>query len=223
MFTAAFILGLTGSLHCVGMCGPLALQVGATQKNHVLRNRLLYNGGRIVTYTVLGLLVGMLGNLIEMSGWQGWFSIGVGALVLVVLFFGQIERWLLPRTTAFISTIKRGILHHLNRKNTWSSVLLGVLNGFLPCGLVYAAIVLSLIQNTWMESALVMFVFGLGTVPALLVTVYTAHSLLRKIPVPLQKIQHVFVAGMALIMIWRGISLEGLFSIDQTVLCYPFH
>ncbi len=223
MLTAAFILGFTGSLHCVGMCGPLALQVGASTYSALLRNRLLYNGGRIITYTLLGVLVGIMGNLIEMSGWQGWFSITMGLLVLAILFFRQLERWLLPRTSAAVVALKHGILNHLNRRNTYSSVLMGVLNGLLPCGLVYAAMVLSLVQNSWLESTLVMVVFGLGTVPALLVTVYSAQTLLRKIPLPIQKIQHLFVACLALIMIWRGISIEGLFSIDQTVLCYPLH
>ncbi|QOI96082.1 MAG: sulfite exporter TauE/SafE family protein [Flammeovirgaceae bacterium] len=223
MLTAAFILGFTGSLHCIGMCGPLAVQVQAPNNKKLVLNRALYNTGRVVTYSLLGLMAGLFGHLIELSGWQGWLSIMLGLAVLGVLLFKQVERWVLPKTFMAINFLKQGISKFIRQRSAGSAVLMGVLNGFLPCGLVYAAVVLSLVQTNWINSVMVMLAFGLGTVPAMLVTAWLYTNIIGVIPIPVKKIQLVFVGLMAFIMIWRGVSIEGLFAIDKTVLCYPLH
>lgn len=223
MLTAAFLLGFTGSLHCIGMCGPLAVQVQAANRNSLLFNRILYNVGRVITYSLLGLLAGTFGHIMEVSGWQGWFSILLGVLIFGVLFFDWIEKWIVPRTFSAISALKRGISKFMQSRSASSSILMGILNGVLPCGLVYAAVVLSLVQTGWVDSVLVMTVFGLGTIPALVAAAWSYDVLTRLLPVPVKKIQVYFVGVMAFLLIWRGASIEGLFSIDQTVLCYPLH
>ncbi|MFN3840579.1 MAG: sulfite exporter TauE/SafE family protein [Cyclobacteriaceae bacterium] len=223
MLTAAFLLGFTGSLHCIGMCGPLAVQVQAANKNFLLFNRILYNVGRVLTYSLLGLLAGTFGHIMEVSGWQGWFSILLGVLIFSGLVFNWVEKWIIPGTLSVISALKQGISKFLQSKSAGSSLLMGILNGVLPCGLVYAAIVLSLVQTNWLHSVLVMMVFGLGTVPAMFAVAWSYGILTRLLPVPVKKIQVYFIGVMAFLLVWRGASIEGLFSIDQTMLCYPLH
>ncbi|MCK6616368.1 MAG: sulfite exporter TauE/SafE family protein [Cyclobacteriaceae bacterium] len=223
MLTAAFLLGFTGSLHCIGMCGPLAVQVHAPNKERQLLNRGLYNAGRVISYSLLGLVAGVFGHLIEISGWQGWFSIILGLAVFSVLFFNQVEKWVFPKAFSAINFVKQGISKFMRQRSAGSAVMMGVLNGFLPCGLVYAAVVLSLVQTSWINSILVMLMFGMGTIPAMLIAAWSYTKLVGAIPVPVKRIQFFFAGVMAFIMIWRGVSIEGLFSIDQTVLCYPLH
>jgi sulfite exporter TauE/SafE len=205
------------------MCGPLAFQIRATTGQNLLVNRVLYNTGRISTYGLLGLVAGMFGHVIEISGWQGWLSIILGLVVFSVLIFSQVEKWIIPKTSLAIRALKQGISKVMNQKSAGAALLMGVLNGFLPCGLVYAAVVLSLVQTDWVAGTLVMVLFGLGTVPAMLLAAWSYTKLVVLLPVPVKKIQLLVVGLMAVILIWRGVSIEGLFSIDQTVLCYPLH
>lgn len=223
MLTAAFLLGFTGSFHCVGMCGPLAMQVRASAKQNLLINRILYNIGRILTYCLLGLSAGMVGQVIKISGLQGWLSIILGLLTGSVLVFSRIEKWIVPKTFSAVSTLKQGISKFIQRKSSGAALLMGALNGLLPCGLVYAAVVISLVQADWLNSVLVMVLFGLGTVPAMLLAAWSYTKVVSWLPVSPKKVQLFVVGLMALILIWRGISMEGLFSIDRTPLCYPLH
>jgi hypothetical protein len=223
MLITALVLGFTGSLHCVGMCGPLAIQVQGRAWSGRLLNRVMYNSGRVFTYALLGFVAGMFGQLTKISGWQGWFSIVLGIMVLLFLLFNQVEKWVIPHTLSVLGTLKQGISKLMHRQSAGSALLMGILNGLLPCGLVYAAVVLALVQTGWVNSVAVMLLFGLGTVPAMLLTAWSFEKLYRLLPVPIKKIQLVFVGLMAFILIWRGVSMEGLFSIDQTVLCYPLH
>lgn len=223
MLTAAFLLGFTGSLHCIGMCGPLAVQIQGANKQNLVLNRVLYNAGRVITYGLLGLTAGLFGRLIEMSGWQGWLSIFLGLAVFGALLFNQVEKWVFPKAFSAINFLKQGILKFIRQRSAGSAMMMGLLNGVLPCGLVYAAIVLALMQTSWTYSVLVMLLFGLGTVPAMVLTAWLYKKVIHRVPVPVKKIQLVIVGLMAFIMIWRGVSIEGILGIDQTVLCYPLH
>jgi len=223
MLFTALVLGFTGSLHCVGMCGPLAIQVHGRAWQGKFVNRVMYNSGRILTYGLLGMVAGMFGHLTKISGWQGRFSIALGIMVLLFLLFNQVEKWVIPRTLWLLGTLKQGISKFMHRQSAGGALIMGILNGLLPCGLVYAAVVLALVQTAWVNSVAVMLLFGLGTVPAMLLTAWSYEKLYRLLPVSLKKIQLVFIGLMAFMLIWRGVSIEGLFAIDQTVLCYPLH
>ncbi|HLH54850.1 MAG TPA: sulfite exporter TauE/SafE family protein, partial [Verrucomicrobiae bacterium] len=92
----ALILGLAGSLHCAGMCGPLALALpaGAGSSSGFLAGRLAYNGGRIMTYCALGLMFGLVGHSLVLAGVQRWTSIGLGLLLMAGLFSSrQLAIW----------------------------------------------------------------------------------------------------------------------------------
>ena len=169
-YWAAFTLGLLGSLHCVGMCGPIALAIPLTSKDraNVVVQSLLYQFGRITTYSLLGLIMGAMGWGIVLAGYQKLFTITFGvAIIVIALFSISIERKLLQNH--FINNgfnwVKRKLAKLLSITNRSSAFSIGLLNGILPCGLVYIALAGALIGGQLLGGALYMFLFGLGTIP----------------------------------------------------------
>ncbi len=140
-FGIAFALGLLGSLHCAAMCGPLmlALPVSPSGPVRFVIGRFTYQLGRIATYCLLGLVAGFIGKSILLAGFQRWLSIALG--------LAMIAGWLLSRRAAMstpvirlVATLKAAMSTQLRRRSFQSLALLGLLNGLLPCGLVYVAL-----------------------------------------------------------------------------------
>lgn len=220
MIVSAFIMGLIGSLHCVGMCGPLALQISGAQ-HRLLANRLLYHTGRILTYITLGLLAASVGYAMQWSGWQGMLSIVLGILLLAGLFVVALQRWFIQRSNVWIGNIRRAVSTYMRKRSATASLITGVFNGLLPCGLVYTAMALAMVQNDWQQSMLVMIAFGVATMPALLLFTYTAVNVLRYLPFSFQTMQTVMIAITGIIMIWRGVMLETAQHVSDSVICIP--
>ena len=144
-FLAGIAFGFVGSVHCVGMCGPLAMSLpGAGRARwRFLGERLLYNLGRVVTYTLLGAAFGALGLLVALAGYQQWLSLTIGVvMVLSVLVpwvqrrVGQLEQW----PARFMRRVLAPIKTLYQRGGAVAMLGVGLLNGFLPCGFVYAAL-----------------------------------------------------------------------------------
>jgi sulfite exporter TauE/SafE len=205
MLIAAFILGFFNSLHCLGMCGPLHLAAGihAQQPNAWLM-AITYHGGRLLTYATLGILFGLLGFGLKLAGIQQYLSIISGIIIIIVAITGfkRIETFLY---VPFKQTIG-GILPKLYGKN---GLLLkfgaGIINGLLPCGLVYMALVGSLaMQHAW-QGGLFMIIFGAGTL--------SVFVLLTMLPKPLSNRPSfrmaTLIAGLILgtLLILRGMDL----------------
>lgn len=164
---SALALGLAGSLHCLGMCGPLALALPAPRDAGPGRRalgRLLYNLGRTVTYAVMGLFAGALGHALQLAGVQQTVSIALGLLLLSTLFLRghHLPGWIL-RT--FYLPVQRALGRILKHGSPGGLFRTGLLNGLLPCGLVYAALAAAALQHGPLQGALYMALFGLGTVP----------------------------------------------------------
>ena len=136
----AFILGLVGSLHCAGMCGPLALALPHAARSGIrfVLGRGAYNAGRLITYCAMGLVFGLAGRTLLLAGIQRWVSIGLGALLLVGLLASRKLALWRPITT-LVERVKTRMAGLLRRRSLLSLGLLGLLNGLLPCGLVYVA------------------------------------------------------------------------------------
>ncbi|MCX6921762.1 MAG: sulfite exporter TauE/SafE family protein [Verrucomicrobia bacterium] len=205
----AFLLGLVGSLHCAGMCGPLALALppsGDTAPGYVA-GRISYNLGRMVTYCLLGMLVGLAGWTFLLAGIQRWVSIALGVALLLGLFASRkLVRW---NPVAFVvGQLKSRMAGLLRRRSVASLAVLGLLNGLLPCGLVYAACAAAATTGGILAGAQYMAIFGVGTVPMMLaislsgklVPVSLRLKLVKTIPVCL------FLLGTLLIL--RGMSLN---------------
>jgi uncharacterized protein len=171
-FLQPLILGLLGSFHCMGMCGPIAVSLPLKERSWETRiiSSILYNLGRVTTYVFLGLIFGLLGLGIHIWGIQQWVSIGVGTVMILsvgfpVLFHGA---GITGRLDGLFAGFRKFFGRLFGFRTYLSTWIIGLLNGFLPCGLVYIALAGALVSTSPANGALYMMIFGLGTVPALL-------------------------------------------------------
>lgn len=208
---AGILLGLISSFHCVGMCGPLAL---ALPVHHLQRMQQalaigLYNIGRVTTYAALGGLFGWLGRGIYIAGFQQWFSIIMGILILVlaVLFYflnkSVSPGWL----RVFHVGIQRIMGKLLQKSRLVHYLLLGMANGLLPCGMVYLAIAGALTTTGVQQSVLFMAAFGAGTLPAMLILSFFGIHIKLSLRQQIKKAVPFIIAGMAVLLILRGMNL----------------
>ena len=208
---SAFIMGLAGSLHCIGMCGPLALSLPVSHHNNISRisGGLIYNSGRIISYASMGFVFGFLGNLVIATRWQSGLSIALGIIILLYL--------MIPKKYLHFSTanslgkpfmVLRQQLGKLFQSKKLSSIFfIGVLNGFLPCGLVYLALTSSVIAASPLNGSMFMLFFGLGTFPMMLATVLMGNYLNQSIRSKIHKAVPALLFFMAVLLILRGMNL----------------
>ena len=204
----AFLLGLLGSLHCAGMCGPLVLALPGTAGGRAswLVGRLAYNAGRIATYTVLGAGFGLIGHTVTIAGWQRWLSLGAGLTLLIALIASS--RFALGAPAiATVGWLKSAFAALLRRRSHAALIGLGALNGFLPCGLVYAATAGAVVSTRVIDGAFYMFVFGLGTLPMMLGIALAGQRLQFTLRARLQALIPASLATLAVLLILRGLAL----------------
>ncbi len=170
MVVSAFLIGLAGSLHCVGMCSPLAIAVSNLSRSFLL-NRFLYNGGRILTYAMLGAAVGAFGAIAGFTEFQGILSVGLGILLILFGIVG-VSHLQVPVITPFFRRfagwLKVLFGRQLQSKTKASLLLMGSINGLLPCGLTYFALTYCITLPNAYAGFAFMFAFGAGTLPAML-------------------------------------------------------
>jgi sulfite exporter TauE/SafE len=207
----AFLMGLAGSLHCIGMCGPLALSLPVSHNNDLSRisGGLIYNGGRILSYISTGLIFGSLGNLIIAAKWQSSLSSVLGIIILLYLLFPKKYFHFSTATTLGKPFIfLRQQLGKLFQSKKLSSLLfIGILNGFLPCGLVYLALTSSIISASPVNGGMFMLFFGLGTFPMMFATVLMGNYLNRSLRQKIHKAVPALLFFMAVLLILRGMNL----------------
>ena len=208
MLWTAFLLGLAGSLHCAGMCGPLALALPATGSGTVgyVSGRLAYNLGRIVTYSLLGVVFGLLGKSLSLIGIQRWLSIGAGTVILLGLLLSR-RAFLGTPMVKTVGWLKSGFGALLRRRTLASLGLMGLLNGLLPCGLVYAACVGAAATGSLALSTGYMALFGLGTVPLMLGIGLSGRALPMALRFKLQQLVPVSLGVVGGLLILRGLAL----------------
>ena len=212
MLLSAVILGLLSSFHCVGMCGPIAfvLPVDRTNKYKQAYQTLLYHLGRLLAYASIGLLFGLLGKGLYMAGFQQRLSILLGilmiALVLIPLRILNKYNFSKPVYQG-ISIIKSKLGLYLKKKSSRAIFTIGFFNGFLPCGMVYMALVGAVATSEFYLGGLYMFLFGLGTIPMMTVAVYSKNIFSLNIRNKIQKAIPVFVVVIGILFILRGMGL----------------
>lgn len=209
MIWTAFFLGFLGSFHCVGMCGPIALAVSSNDRNRYLLNKLAYNAGRTFTYSVLGGIVGLLGFSLAMAGFQQWLSVLLGGLIMLMAFFyRKSEKWL-GKMGMFgaINRLKTSLAVYLRRRGLSAFFVTGLLNGLLPCGMVYVALAASLALQSPLQGAAYMMVFGVGTVPILLTLMVSQQIVSGNIRRKMQGLLPYFAVFVGILFIVRGLGL----------------
>lgn len=209
MLWTAFLLGFLGSFHCLGMCGPIALAISAQDKNRYLKNKLIYNFGRTVTYSVLGGFIGFLGFSLALAGIQQWISIAMGALIIVMAFFYKRSERMVAQSGLFgvVGRLRQLLGKYLKRGGTSAFFATGLLNGFLPCGMVYLALIASLAMQSPIYGAAYMFFFGIGTIPMLLSVMVTQNMLGASVRNKLTKTLPYFAMFIGILFIVRGMGL----------------
>jgi uncharacterized protein len=165
-FGIAFALG---SLHCAAMCGPLmlALQVPAGGPARFVAGRFAYQSGRVATYCLLGIVAGLAGKSIFLAGLQRSLSISLGVAILLGFLISKQVSLSAP-VVRLVAKLKTAMSVQLRRRGFRSLALLGMLNGLLPCGLVYVAMAGAVSRGTLLGAVVFMAWFGLGTLPMML-------------------------------------------------------
>lgn len=212
ILSSALVLGFAGSMHCVGMCGPIALSlpsVSATRSGFII-SRVLYNIGRVTTYSILGFSIGAMGGMIRIAGLQEWLSIISGVMVITLAVFPRLFSFFVPQSTMFspVNTVKKGLSRLLRQRSYSSLFFLGLLNGLLPCGFVYVAFAGALNAQTITDSALFMGLFGLGTVPTMLAVSLLPHFTRPSFRGIIQKVTPVLAIAIGSVFIMRGMGLD---------------
>lgn len=205
----AFFTGLIGSLHCAAMCGPLVMALPVTAKTwyYELIHRVLYQLGRIGTYSLLGFLAGLIGSGFSFLGWQQVLSFITGLLFIVIAlqYFTKFKSNQLNKLQLkIIVPVATAMGRWLN--NPYGSFFAGSLHGFLPCGMLYIALLSSLNAGSPLNGSKFMLFFGLGTTPFLLLASVASSFIkalkMKKYIIPVMY----FVAGCFLLT--RGLNLN---------------
>lgn len=208
---AALGLGFASGFHCLGMCGPIALSLGLSKKQQVnfhLQN-LTYQLGRILTYSFLGAIVGIVGEGFQLAGFQKYISILAGILLITMALFsfGGDFTSKIPAISNALLKVKINLGKLLRKTDYSSRFLTGVLNGFLPCGMVYMALTASLAAGGIWQSSTFMVFFGLGTFPFMFAAVLFGNILNATVRNKILKIVPVFMLILGTLFILRGMEL----------------
>ncbi len=209
---SALALGLMGSFHCAGMCGPIAVALplhGNTVPQKIFGGT-LYNIGRTITYGIMGALFGLLGQGLGMIGFQQKISVIMGAIMIISVLFPALfknqyrmdKNWF-----SLVGKLKKSIGEMFSIRSFSSLFFIGLLNGLLPCGLVYMAIAGAIGTGNAAEGTLYMVLFGLGTIPMLLTISVAGNMMGQAIRRKINKLIPVLVVVVGLLFVLRGLSL----------------
>lgn len=233
-FIALFIIGLLSSLHCVGMCGGIMMSQSITidrgSKIENLKPSLKYNIGRLISYIVLGGIVGGIGQVISLSlGGQAIIAFTAGAFMVImglnmygfkglrmygfkILKKFNIKMSLGKCSGKFNIKLPFGKCSKKNKFNT--PFIVGLLNGFMPCGPLQTMQLYALASGSILKGAMSMFFFALGTIPLMMIFGLIANSLSQKNSSRLVKISGLIVIVLGLSMASRGLTLLGVNTPD---------
>ncbi len=233
MLWSAFLIGFFGSFHCIGMCGPIALAIPVqnSSRPNLIFGRILYNVGRAISYAAIGLVFGLIGQGLSIAGLQQSTSIVAGVLILaMVLLPSRLSQKisLLKPAYQFTNALKIKFGKLLKGKSNYTTFLIGLLNGFLPCGLVYMAVAGAMATGGYFDGALYMFLFGIGTIPVMLAVSIAGNFISLSVRKSMNKLIPVFMIVLGLLFILRGMNLGIPFVspeiqkseiVDETMIC----
>ena len=212
LIISAIGLGFASGFHCIGMCGPIALSMGLTKKqatNYYLQN-LTYQFGRIFTYSLLGTLLGIVGQGFQMAGFQQYLTIVVGILLILMAIFsfgGNDFASKIPFLSKLLLQVKMNLGKLLQKADYRSRFTTGVLNGFLPCGMVYMALTASLAAGGIWQGASFMALFGLGTLPFMFAVVLLGNLMTTAFRIKILKFVPVLMIVLGGLFILRGLEI----------------
>jgi hypothetical protein len=207
---AGFLLGLLGSFHCVGMCGPLVLALPYKAGSNFVISRLVYNSGRVITYSLLGLLFGLIGSRLDMIGLQQIVSISLGVIILLSVFVpGSYKANLSGKLGLYrpIGILKSSLAKLFKNHSDTTMLSIGILNGLLPCGFVYIAISGAIAIGDAGSSMIFMAMFGVGTMPIMLGVSLIGTKINLTLRQKLSRLVPALSVLLAVVFILRGLNL----------------
>lgn len=212
MLLSALFLGLLGSFHCLGMCGPIAFMLPLDRVNpsKKMLQLSLYHLGRLFSYTLLGFAFGFVGKGLQLFGFQQKLSIVIGIVMILVILMPahQLSKFNFGRPFySAVAWVKSKLGTSLKKRTPDTFLTIGLLNGFLPCGLVYMALFGAIAMATPTMGSLYMVVFGFGTIPLMTGAIYFGSFLGTKSKLQIQRLIPVFVVLLGIVFIIRGLGL----------------
>ena len=195
-----FITGLLTSIHCISMCGAINLMATYNKENKInLKRPILYNLGRLVSYTLLGGVVGFIGSIISINEVINGIIIIVASILMILMSLSMLNiiKFKLPKLVKL-------------KAKTSNSFIIGLLNGLMPCGPLQAMQVYALSTGSFVKGALSMFLFCLGTLPLMLSVGIIFNTVKGKKRIILNKIASTLILILSLGMLFRGISALGI-------------
>mgnify|MGYP006344728243 FL=1 len=213
MLYSAFIFGLISSFHCIGMCGPIAMMLPVDRSNEAKKvtQIITYHIGKLTAYGTLGLIFGLLGRTFYLAGMQQQLSIIVGILMIMVAVIPErvFAKYNFSKPVyRVITKVKSSLGQQFKNKSYKSLFTIGLLNGFLPCGMVYVAIFGAIAMQSVSLGVLYMLLFGIGTIPMLTAVIYISNVLSFSFRGTLQKIIPVVAVVIGMLFIIRGLGLD---------------
>ena len=213
MLYSALFFGLISSLHCIGMCGPIAIMLPIDKNNPAKKiiQIMMYHMGRLTSYASLGLIFGILGKGFYMAGIQQQLSIVVGLLMITIAIVP--ERIFMKYNFSkpvfkLISKVKTSLGTQFKRKSPDALFTIGVLNGFLPCGLVYAALFGAIAMSSLTLSISYMLLYGLGTIPLMSFVVLISNIFSISLRSKMQILIPIVAVFIGILFIIRGLGLD---------------
>nr|NQU94396.1 sulfite exporter TauE/SafE family protein [Bacteroidota bacterium] len=208
---AALIFGFLTGFHCIGMCGPIAISLPLKNDNWFTKSAgsVIYNLGRVVTYSLMGALFGLLGQGFKMAGFQQGLSIAIGAAMILSVLFPLLFKSIANKSPLFplVNQLKMKLGLLFGKKSYASLFVIGLLNGLLPCGPVYVAIGLSLASGNALMGSFYMTLFGLGTIPIMLGLNLLGNVITVPVRKYIRKLVPVFIIVMGLWFLMKGLGL----------------
>ncbi|MDO5510497.1 MAG: sulfite exporter TauE/SafE family protein [Weeksellaceae bacterium] len=212
LILTAITLGLGTSLHCIGMCGPIAFSLGLSAEKgwEASAKNLLYQLGRVTTYAFLGALVGLVGKGFSLAGFQNYLSIFMGILmVLLVLIprFQMGQRFVDRYFGHLLIRVKSRLASYLRKRSYPALYITGILNGLLPCGPVYIALAAALATASFFQGIIFMILFGLGTIPLMYATVLFGNVVTASTRQRILRLMPIVTMLVGILFILRGLEL----------------
>lgn len=212
MLYTAFLFGLVSSLHCIGMCGPIAMMLPVDRNNKAKKaiQIVIYHLGRLTAYGTIGLLFGLVGKGFFMAGLQQKMSVFIGVAMIVITLVPEksFAKYNFSKPVfKLIANVKQHLGAQFKNKSYQSLFTIGLLNGFLPCGMVYVALFGAIAMQSPSLGVAYMVLFGLGTVPLMSAVVYVNSFITLPIRNKIQKAIPYVAVFIGLLFILRGLGL----------------
>lgn len=217
MLYSALVIGFIGSLHCVGMCGPIALMLPLNRDNPAIAffQIMQYHFGRILSYASLGLLFGLFGRGLFVAGMQQKLSLWIGAFLIagfLTNYFFSLKMPVFKPYMRLLMRLQASMGKQLKKRSPYTTFLMGLLNGFLPCGMVYMALFGAVAMGSPAEGAVYMLAFGLGTVPLMSAVALAGKKLPQMFRVNFRRLAPLFILIIGVYFMIRGAGLNNYWS-----------